>query len=373
MTESSSTIHPTLLATVREETVKIMVDTGATTCYICTELITKLGIKPVRREQRCIEQMYGTMKKTVEVYNVTIKSSVIEGFQLKVDCINAEKNVLTHVQNPKITRIKNQNPRIRGLHFVEEGETHNLLPIHIMLGVVDYQRIQINDSPVIGLNTNEDPVAEFMKLGWTLCGGVTRKTQFEKHYFVNDERSEFQKLCSLDVLGLEDVMQPEEFNHQTFRDHIKYCERGYCETALPWKPDHPPLLCNKQLTKARLLATTKRLEKMGKLEQFHEVMLDQINTGILEPIPDQISGNQVHYILHHAVFKENAETTKLIIVYDCSSKESNNVPSLNDCLETGPLLQPKLFDILVCNRFKRFVITGDVQKAFLQIRIDDRD
>ena len=112
---------------------------------------------------------------------------------------------------------------------------------------------------------------------------------------------------------------------------------------------------------------------MGKLEQFHEVMLDQINTGILEPIPDQISGNQVHYILHHAVFKENAETTKLIIVYDCSSKESSNVPSLNDCLETGPLLQPKLFDILVRNRLKRFVITGDVQKVFLQIHIDDRD
>ena len=47
------------------------------------------------------------MKKTVEVYNIIIKSAVIEGFQVKVDCINAAKNVLTHVQNPKITRIKN--------------------------------------------------------------------------------------------------------------------------------------------------------------------------------------------------------------------------------------------------------------------------
>ena len=112
---------------------------------------------------------------------------------------------------------------------------------------------------------------------------------------------------------------------------------------------------------------------MGKLEQYHKVMLDQINTGILEPILDQLSGDQVHYIPHHAVFKENAETTKLRIVYDCSSKEGKDVPSLNDYLETGPPLQPKLFDILVRNRFKRFVITRHVQKAFLQIRIDDRD
>ena len=52
MMESSSTIHPTLLATVREETVRIMVDNGVTSSYVCTDLITTFGIKPVRREQR---------------------------------------------------------------------------------------------------------------------------------------------------------------------------------------------------------------------------------------------------------------------------------------------------------------------------------
>ena len=99
-------------------------------------------------------------------------------------------------------------------------------------------------------------------------------------------KSEFQKLCSLDVLGLEDVMQPKEFNHQRFKDHIKYCKKGYYETALPLKLDHSPLPSNKQLKKARLLATTKRLEKMDKLEQYHEFIMDQINNGILEPTPD---------------------------------------------------------------------------------------
>ena len=78
---------------------------------------------------------------------------------------------------------------------------------------------------------------------------------------------------------------------------------------------------------------------MGKLEQYHQVMMNQINTGKLEAIPNQPSGNQVHYISHHVVFKENSKTTKLRIVYDCSSEESNDVPSFNDYLETGP---PKL-------------------------------
>ena len=120
--------------------------------------------------------MYRTMKKTVEGYNITIRSSVIEGFQLKLGCINAEKDVLTHVQNPKITRIKNQNPRIKGLRFQEEGETQDLLPIHAMLGVADYQQIRTNKPPVLRLSANADPVAEFTKLRWMLCGEVARKT-----------------------------------------------------------------------------------------------------------------------------------------------------------------------------------------------------
>ena len=147
--------------------------------------------------------MYGTMKKTVEMYNRTFKSSVIERFQLKIDCINAENDVLTHVPNPKITKIKNQNPRIRPLRFQEEGETQDLLPAHIMLGVSDYQQVRTNESQELGLKTNNDSVAEFRKLGRTLCEGIARKAQLDKQFFVNNEKFKFQKICSLNVQKIE--------------------------------------------------------------------------------------------------------------------------------------------------------------------------
>ena len=147
--------------------------------------------------------MYGTMKKTVEMYNRTFKSSVTERFQLKIDCINAENDVLTHVPNPKITKIKNQNPRIRPLRFQEEGETQDLLPAHIMLGVSDYQQVRTNESQELGLKTNDDSVAEFRKLGRTLCEGIARKAQLDKQFFVNNEKFKFQKMCSLDVQEIE--------------------------------------------------------------------------------------------------------------------------------------------------------------------------
>ena len=147
--------------------------------------------------------MYGTMKKTVEMYNRTFKSSVTERFQLKIDCINAENDVLTHVPNPKITKIKNQNPRIRPLRFQEEGETQDLLPAHIMLGVSNYQQVRTNESQELGLKTNNDSVAEFRKLGRTLCEGIARKAQLDKQFFVNNEKFKFQKICSLNVQKIE--------------------------------------------------------------------------------------------------------------------------------------------------------------------------
>ena len=79
---------------------------------------------------------------------------------------------------------------------------------------------------MLGLNTNVGPVAELAKLGWTLCGAVAKKTQFEKQYFVNYDKSEFQKLRSRDVLGLEDVMQSEEFNYLILRIMIGIAKKG---------------------------------------------------------------------------------------------------------------------------------------------------
>ena len=61
------------------------------------------------------------------------------------------------------------------------------------------------------------------------------------------------------------------------------------------------------------------------------------------------------------------------IVYDCSSRANTQTPSLNDCLETGPPLQRLLFDILLRNRMRKHWVTGDIHKAFLQIRVHEQD
>ena len=73
--------------------------------------------------------------------------------------------------------------------------------------------------------------------------------------------------------------------------------------------------------------------------------------------------------------RENAESTKLRILCDTSAREQDNQLSLNDCLNPGPLLQNRLWDILVRSRFYPVLLTGDLKKAFLQVSItkEERD
>ena len=69
------------------------------------------------------------------------------------------------------------------------------------------------------------------------------------------------------------------------------------------------------------------------------------------------TGEAKHYIPHQPVIRDQAKSTKMRIVYDCSAKANSGV-SLNDCLEVGPPLQLIIFDIQQRNRPRFFYYLG---------------
>ena len=92
---------------------------------------------------------------------------------------------------------------------------------------------------------------------------------------------------------------------------------------------------------------------------------------IIEPTNENVSPGKCHYILHHPVIREDKNTSKVRIVFDASAKSDG--PSLNKCLYKDPQLTPLVFDILI--RFRSFAIalTSDIEKAFLQININENE
>lgn len=73
------------------------------------------------------------------------------------------------------------------------------------------------------------------------------------------------------------------------------------------------------------------------------------------------------------VVRENVENTKVHIMYNASATGKCNQPSLNDCLHPGPSLQNRLLDILIKLRIHPVLLTGNLQKTVLQIRIKEED
>ena len=71
----------------------------------------------------------------------------------------------------------------------------------------------------------------------------------------------------------------------------------------------------------------------------------------------------MHYLPHHAVIKNERDTTKTRIVFD-TSKVGNN-PSLNDCLHSGHCLLPLIFDIFMRFRIGDVDLVEDIKQAFL--------
>lgn len=115
-----------------------------------------------------------------------------------------------------------------------------------------------------------------------------------------------------------------------------------------------------------------KLRRDGKLQNYDAIIREQLAEGVVEPPPQQAVGREF-YMPHRAVIKEQAESTKLRVVYDCSARAANGEPSLNDCLNPGLVLQNKLWDVLIRGRFHPIILVGDIRKAFRQIRVKEED
>ena len=89
----------------------------------------------------------------------------------------------------------------------------------------------------------------------------------------------------------------------------------------------------------------------------------------MERADDVVRGGIEFYIPHKAVVRENAQSTKMRIVYDTSARANASVPSLNECREIGPPLQNQLYNLFIRNRFYPVTIAGDLKQALLQIHV----
>ena len=211
-------------------------------------------------------------------------------------------------------------------------------------------------------------MAELTKFGRILVS-PGQGVELSQMFLTQTSSVEYEELCRINVLGLADTpVGDQEAVYEEFKEQLSRNPEGWYESGLPWKGNLFPSGTNEANSQRRLRALVSKLKNTRKFEQYDDVIQEQLKDGVIEPIPDSPEGREF-YIPHKGVFRDTAQSTKLRVVYDASERPFKDSLSLNDCLEVGPPLQNKLWSVLVRGSFHPFCLSGDLWKAFLQVRI----
>ena len=335
-------VYPMVVVSVEGVKCRALLDTGSGNSYVSAALIGLLSMRGIRKEVRHVEMMLGS---------VTIRVEDVNGnFGMEVCVTKVEKGELLFMDNPHYEELINSYQHLEGVKMEDCDRK---------------QKLEITCEPL----AEPEPVAERTEFGWTILA-KSKELDHSAMFLAQTSQTDYEELCRLDVLGLADKPENDQSEvYAEFREQLARSEEKRYETGLPWKGNHPPLPSNYNGSLRRLSNLQRKLQQNGLTESYTE---KQKAEGIVE-ISDQEPDGVEYYIPHKPVVRNMAETTKVRIVYDASTKANNEAPSLNQCLNPGPPLQNYHCNILVRMGFHPVLLSGDINQAFLQVRIRKSD
>ena len=298
--------------------------------------------------------------------------------------------ICSPLQGQEVKLAKETFPHLFNLHLADEfpeAEAH----VDILIGADVMWRFMSGETRQGG--SPNSPIAIAMKMGWVLSGPMAEIPK-SKMSSVNlnathvlfvensgilaqtDEvlQDQVNRFWELESIGIVD--KESDSVHEEFKRSLTF-ENGQYTAKLPFKEQHSILPDNFKLSATHLNNQLKRLTQLPHiLKEYNKIITDQLESRIIEELNllmDCPEPGKVHYLPHHPMIREQAETTKIRVVYDAFAKLRTDTPSLNQCLNIGPSLILTIFDILLRFRWNRIAVTADFKSAFLMINIAEHD
>ena len=362
--------------------VNILFDCGSQKTFVSEELQKKLNLKSDNFEllnlnsfgsEQYVKMRCERVEISLEVSDAVVKISALSSAAL---C------------SPVSSRVDiSSYPHLKGLSLAKGVGTAKSR-IDILVGADHYYDIVIGDV----IRSSGGPVAINSKLGWLLSGHVSCYSDnvstcnninsnlvldiLPSREEVVDQTNEI--ISSVDRFWKHEAMEIEsnESMETPNQLYIKFKEKDQrYEVCLPWKNDFEGKCeSNYQLCKSRLFSLYKKLRENPELmKQYDDVFKEQLMNGVIEQVKNQgvESDSKAHFLCHFGVARQERETTKLRVVFDGSAKANIDSLSLNDRLEVGANHKPLLFDTIIRFRLHSIAIIADIEKAFLQVQINE--
>ena len=353
----------------------ILFDEGSQRSFITSDVATKLDLKSETHETISLSTFGGSTSsvKRLDTATIYLKTAQEETIPIHVIIVPTIAAPLTTYTGANVRDL----PHLKGLSLAQINVDDSPFTVDILIGADHYWDIVENE-----VIKGPGPTAAKSKIGYLLSGPLSNSNHSESLNtsilnVVTEHRQEqfdLERFWQIESVGV----QPD--SSEEMPDFLKYyqdssitLEDGRYSAKLPWRPEHPPLPSNAEVTKHRTRSMIRKLTTdPEKLRMYNDVIQEQLSRGFIERVnnPDLTNG-ECHYIPHHAVLKDS-NTTPLRIVYDCSFKQGEQ-PSLNDCLQPGPPLLNDLTGILLRFRLHKYAIATDIEKAFLHVNLDQAD
>ena len=350
---------------------KMILDTGSQRSYVTKKAAELINAQVHHKEKLKIEGFGGSTSSTanhdVIQVNVSRASTVIN-----LKAIAVERICLPVKNQSKLRLMKALPDNV--VNSLADDVEEDQAEIHLLIGMDHYWDI-VEGEIVRGEN---GVVALKTRLGYVISGqheleGAHTRTLVTKAMrtsISSADMDDVKQFWNLESIGIKDEQNREE---NAFKLNIEKREDRYF-VNMPWKEDHQILGDNYNLSRRRLSNTMNKLHKNPDLlKEYTRIMTEQESLGIIEEVnsEEEAKVGRTYYMPHHAVVKNDKETTKVRVVYDASSKEQG--VSLNEVLEQGITTFTDLFAVLLRFRCYEIGIIADIEKAFLSVGVKEED
>ena len=393
--------------------VRLFLDSGSNASFGEEEKINQLKREVVGARNVNVSTLGGNTvgSQDSDIVKLLVKDrkNFYKPTEITISVLSLGKRMVQNVQTWPLT--EHQARRISGYQLSDQEQVSGkVLPIDILIGLDHYWKFMHKNAVDPGFG----PMLRFSKLGWILSGQrdcnnprlltsvsrnpLTRSVQtlwcnttytytntmsdkldqesvyFAKSSALSESSSEEEynaRFSDLETFGikpdeesstiLDDFNSSITFNNQTKRFKVKLplIERFLKDLDDGYKQSKVRL--------DSLFSKFKNPDNAQFREKYYAIVEEQERDGVIERVSD-ISPNKRHCTIpHHGVLKGD----KLRAVYDGSYKTPDGKTNINDCLNPGPPLNNELIEMLMRLRIYDVVLTGDIQKAFLQIEVDE--
>lgn len=252
-----------------------------------------------------------------------------------------------------------QNLKLADPHFHVPG------PIDILLGADIYSLI-IQEGVI--KQDNNSPVAQHTKLGWILCGNISKTFNC---FVTLNELEDINKFWEVEEInGDHEMSSSDDYCEKFYKQTTERLSTGQYVVRMPLKENiHEKLGQSRPRAVAQFLQLERKMSRLNHFAKLYkEFIAEYIELGHMTPATKSMTGQLQVFLPHHGVIREESTSTKLRTVFNASMKTDTDY-SLNDMMEKGPNLQKDILLLIIKWRCFKYALTADIEKMFRAIYI----